>query len=64
MKKVGEVITKKVHFVIYHDESKEKAYRLYSKWYNQGWHKSLLTDSDNLYTCILFIEDYVQRNYQ
>lgn len=65
MRKIGELETKKVHFVIYHDENRKvNPYRIYSKWYRDGWHKSLLAEYGNLHSCILFIEDYVHRNYQ
>lgn len=63
MKKIGELETKKVHFVIYHDENrKENPYRIYSKWYGDGWHKSLLAKYADLCSCVLFIKDYVGRN--
>ena len=65
MRKIGELNTEKVHFVIYHDEKRKvNPYRVYSKWYNQGWHKSLLAEYGDLYSCILYIEDYVHRNHQ
>lgn len=65
MKKIGELITKKVHFVIYHDEKRQtNPYRIYSKWYKDGWHKSLLNEYQDLFSCVLYIEDYVRRNYQ
>jgi hypothetical protein len=65
MKKVGELNTKKVHFVIYHDESRKfNPYRIYSKWYSDGWHKSLLAEYEDMYSCVIFIENYVRRNYQ
>jgi hypothetical protein len=65
MRKIGELETKKVHFVIYHDENRKvNPYRIYSKWYNNGWHKSLLEQYEDLFSCVLYIEDYVHRNYQ
>lgn len=65
MKKVGELNTKKVHFVIYHDDERKcNPYRVYSKWYKDGWHKSLLASYEDLLSCVLFIENYVRRNYQ
>ena len=65
MRKIGELNTKKVHFVIYHDENtKCNPYRIYSKWYNNGWHKSLLAKYEDLLSCIHYIEFYVRNNYQ
>lgn len=65
MKKIGELRTKEVHFVIYHDEkAKYNPHKIYKKWYDKGWHKTLLEAYEDLYSCVLYIEDYVKRHYQ
>ena len=65
MTKVGELRTKKAHFVIYNDESDQVApFKVYRKWYDSGWHRKLEDSGATLYKCLLFLEDYVLKNYQ
>ena len=65
MRKIGELNTAKVHFVIYHNEKTNKnPYKIYKKWYDNGWHRSLLESYQDLYSCVLYIKDYLNRNYQ
>lgn len=65
MKKVGELITKEAHFVIYYnEETKKNPYKIYNKWYEHGWHKTKLEEYEDLFSCVLYIEDHVHRHYQ
>ena len=60
MKKIGELNTGKTCFVIYHDEKQEmNPYRIYTKWYSNGWHRNLLAQYADLYSCVLYIKDYL-----
>lgn len=65
MTKIGELRTKDVHFVVYYDTNKTtNPYYIFNKWYEHGWHKKLMIRYQDLYSCVLYIEDYIHRNYQ
>lgn len=63
MKKVGELITDSTTLVIYKDEEARcNPYRIYRKWFDEGWHKKLVVKFQDLLSCTYFINDYVREN--
>lgn len=63
MKKIGELHTKAAYFVLYYDESaKYNPYRLYQKWYDAGWHKKLIEKYADLYSCTIWINNFVAQH--
>ena len=63
MRKIGELNTGKIHFVIYHDEKDNiNPYKVYRKYFENGWHKKLEVKYGNLHSCLLYIEDYIIRH--
>lgn len=61
MKKVGELITKEAHFVIYYnEETKYNPYKIYNKWFRNGWHKTKLNEYTDLASCVHYIYDYME----
>lgn len=62
MIKIGQIRVGNVCFEIKHDEKDESnPYKLYRKWYENGWHRSLLAKYTNLYGCTDAINDYARR---
>lgn len=57
MRKIGELNTGMKTFTIYIDQKYQ--YRLYRKYYNNGWHKNLIKKFDSLYDCNQFIGQYL-----
>ena len=66
MAKVGELKTKETHFVIYRNaKAKCNPFKIYRVWYEkEKKHKELLESYEDLYSCVLYIKDYVKTNYQ
>ena len=63
MRKIGEIETGNIRFVIKYDNADQyNHYKVYRKWYENGWHNSLIAEYANLYGCMCVIEDYVLRN--
>lgn len=63
MRKIGELKTKQVYFVLYYDEkAKVNPFRIYRKYWNCGWKKQLLEKYGDLYSCTIFINDFVSKH--
>lgn len=63
MKKIGELKTKTTMFVIYYDEAdRYNHYKLYSKWFDNGWHKKLISKYSDLHGCTNAINEYVLKH--
>lgn len=63
MKKIGELHTKKHwYIVLYNEADKQNPYRLYRKWYSNGWHKNLICKYADLASVTTQINDYVLLN--
>lgn len=62
MKKIGELMTKTRWFVIYYDEGNDLPYRLYHKWYDTTWHRTLIDKFYSLSGCTDWIATYIRRN--
>lgn len=64
MKKIGELSTRSALFVLYYDEKDRhhNHYKLYQRWYSQGWHRKLIEAYGDLYSCTIWINDYVSRH--
>lgn len=61
MKKIGEINSKSITFVIYYDEAEAyNPYKLYLKWYEYRWHRRLVSKYAHLAGCIEVINDYVR----
>lgn len=68
MKKIGFINAKAGTLAIYYDEkAKVNPYRVYKEWKDlhptYGWvqkHKTLLVRYANLYSCTIFINDWVK----
>jgi len=64
MKKIGELKTPGIHFVIYCDENaKVNPYRIYRKYWDNGWKKRLLEKYADLYSCTCYICGYTKTLY-
>lgn len=59
MKKIGELNALAGSFVICYDETKYNHYKLYKKWYDNGWHKKLIDSYADLASCTWAIHDFV-----
>lgn len=63
MKKIGELNTTSIHFVIYYDErDKYNHYKIYKKYWDNGWHRKLLDKYADLYSVTWLINEYVSKH--
>lgn len=60
MKKIGELNALAGSFVIYYDEADRNHYKLYQKWYDRGWHRKLIEKYADLFSCIIWINNFIQ----
>ena len=61
MYKMGELNTRAGRFVIYYDNAaRVNPYRIYKKWWNGGWHRELVEKYADLYSCTIYINDFVR----
>ena len=61
MRKIGEINTKMITFVICYDSADTyNPYKLYHKWYECGWHRRLVSKYAHLAGCVSEINDYVR----
>lgn len=58
MKKIGELNALAGHFIICYDEADRNHYKIYHKWYNNGWHRKLIEKYADLYSCTQRISNY------
>lgn len=66
MKKIGELITKKVRFEVYYDDkARFNPYRVYQRYWSVSthtWHRKMLDKYADLYSCTILINEYVKDN--
>jgi len=62
MKKIGELNALAAHFVIYYDNADRNHYKIYQKWWNQGWHKKLIEKYADLFSCTVWINNYISQH--
>ena len=61
MRKIGEIRSNITFIIKIEDEDKQTPYRVYRRWYDNGWHEKLVDKYRNMYCCILYIEDRIAR---
>lgn len=49
------------HFVCTFTPAQRNPYQLYSKWYEQGWHKRKLVEYANFYSVLCWLKEYAER---
>lgn len=60
MKKIGELNARVASFVLYYDEADiMNHYKLYQKWYDDGWHRKLIMKHPHLRNCVAWINNYI-----
>lgn len=62
MKKIGELNALAGHFIVCYDEADRNHYKIYHKWYNQGWHKMLVEKYGDLYSCTIWINEFIKQH--
>ena len=63
MKKIGELNALAGSFVIYYDEcDRFNHYKLYKKWYDRGWHRKLIEKYGDLYSCTIWINEFIMNH--
>lgn len=63
MKKIGELNALAGSFIICYDEKEaHNHYKIYHKWYNQGWHKMLVEKYGDLYSCSCWIHNWISQH--
>lgn len=62
MKKIGELKSASIHFVLYCDGTEVFKYKLYKKWYDITWHRTLIDKFYSLSGCTDWIATYIRRN--
>lgn len=63
MKKIGELNALKGHFVLYYDSNEaHNHYKIYLKWYDTGWHRKLIEKYADLFSCTMWISNYIAKN--
>ena len=62
MKKIGELNTLSGWFIICYDEADRNHYKLYQKWYNNGWHRKLIVKYADLFSCTIWINEYIKNH--
>lgn len=63
MKKIGELNALAGSFLIYYDSTEaHNHYKIYNKWYNNGWHKMLVEKYADLFSCTAWINDFISRH--
>lgn len=63
-RKIAEVCEKGVRLVMMHDEKdKCNPYKIYRKWWNQGWHKKQLNKYGDFLSAWQFMHEYYWKEF-
>lgn len=59
MNKIGELNAKAATFVIYYDREDTNPYKVYWKYYENGYHRKLVVKYADLHGCTAWISNFI-----
>ena len=65
MIKIGSLVSRAMTIILYYDDkAKSNPYRIYKKYWDNGWHKKLIEKYENLASCTWWIAHFIQDHDQ
>lgn len=61
MIKVGEVMDSGLRFQVMRVDDETNPYRVYMKWYSDGWHRKQIAKYSDMVSCMVLITDYMRK---
>lgn len=59
-RKIGELQTPAYHYEVFCDPYDINPYKVYRKWYDQGWHRKLITKYADLFSVTCLVNQLVK----